>query len=105
MATCCCLARLIKAFSNGTRNGSGYVDSIPLIGAPEFMTYSEDLNRVYLAYQNGLIRQIDLDAEQPAEVPFASLPQNPMGLQSAGEYLLPWTLRAPGCSLHVLARR
>lgn len=64
-----------------------YVDSIPLIGAPEFMTYSEDLNRVYLAYQNGLIRQIDLDAEQPAEVPFASLPQNPMGLQSAGEYL------------------
>lgn len=64
-----------------------YVETIPLIGSAEFMAYSEHSNTIYLAYESGLIRKIDLSAADPQEVPFASLPQRPLGLATAGQYV------------------
>ncbi|MGB7344628.1 MAG: GEVED domain-containing protein [Pirellulaceae bacterium] len=64
-----------------------YAESIPLIGVPQYMTYSTELDRIYLAYPNGLIRSIDLAADTRTETPFVVLPSRPFGLESAGEYL------------------
>jgi hypothetical protein len=61
--------------------------TIPLIGAPDYMTYSSETNTVYLAYQTGLIRKIDLNLDIPVEVPFATLATSPLGLAAAGKYL------------------
>lgn len=65
----------------------GYVESIPLIGTADFMAYAREANVVYLAYNSGLIRKIDLNQPIRQEVPFAVLPAAPMGLQTAGDYL------------------
>lgn len=65
----------------------GYEQTIPLIGPAEFMAYSSETNTVYLAYESGLIRSIDLDAAQPVEEPFTILPDRPLGLSTAGRYL------------------
>lgn len=64
-----------------------YTDSVPLIGAPEYMAYSATNNVAYLAYESGLIRQIQFDQDSPEETPFATLPSRPAGLATAGEYL------------------
>lgn len=64
-----------------------YLESIPLLGIPEFVAYSAPTHTVYLAYASGLIRKIDLDDPTIAEVPFATLPDRVLGLATAGEYL------------------
>ena len=63
-----------------------YLATIPLLGAPDFLTYSPALNRVYLAYTSGLIRKISLADPAYAETPFANLPLAPRGLSTAGAY-------------------
>lgn len=62
-------------------------DTIPLVGAPLYMAYSAVTETVYLAYDTGLIRQIDLSSESLEDVPFATLPSRPLGLAVAGEYV------------------
>lgn len=64
-----------------------YSQSIPLIGTAEYMAYSPETNTAYLAYASGLIRKSDLNAADPVEVPFATLPAGPMGLTTAGPYV------------------
>jgi len=64
-----------------------YGETIPLVGTPSFMAYAEPTNTIYLAYSTGLIRKIELDSEELVEVPFATLPSNPIGLATAGEYV------------------
>ncbi len=64
-----------------------YGETIPLVGSPSFMAYSSPNNTIYLAYATGLIRKIELDAAEPVEVPFATLPSGPLGLATAGEYI------------------
>lgn len=64
-----------------------YGPTIPLIGAPSFMTYSGTTNTAYVAYGSGLIYQIDLSAANPVEVPFANLATSPIGLSTAGQYV------------------
>lgn len=64
-----------------------YLSTIPLVGTAEYMAYSASTNTVYLACQSGQIWKIDLNASAPAEVPFATLPDRPLGLSTAGEYL------------------
>ncbi|MEO1616083.1 MAG: hypothetical protein AAFV88_09555, partial [Planctomycetota bacterium] len=64
-----------------------YTQSIPLIGSPSHMTYSAANDTVYLAYQSGLIRKIDLSESVIEEVPFATMPGQPLGLEMAGEYV------------------
>jgi VCBS repeat-containing protein len=64
-----------------------YGATIPLVGSPDYMAYSATTNTIYLAYHSGLIRQINLGAASPSEVPFATLPGTPLGLATAGKYL------------------
>ncbi|MHC4879315.1 MAG: hypothetical protein ACYTGL_22905, partial [Planctomycetota bacterium] len=59
--------------------------SIPLIDTPTGMAWSETAETLYLSYESGLIRSINLGAEQHVEVPFAVLPGTPTGLAVAGD--------------------
>ncbi len=49
-------------------------DTIPLIGSPLYMAYSAVNQKIYLAYDTGLIRQIDLASATLEDTPFATLP-------------------------------
>lgn len=62
-------------------------ETIPLVDFPEFGTYSAETNTIYHAYSTGLLRKIDLNADEPTEEVFATLPQAPLGLATAGEFL------------------
>ncbi|HJQ82179.1 MAG TPA: PKD domain-containing protein, partial [Lacipirellulaceae bacterium] len=62
-------------------------DTIPLIGSPLYMAYSAVNQKIYLAYDTGLIRQIDLNSETLEQTPFATLPSRPYGISAAGEFL------------------
>ena len=64
-----------------------YGATIPLVDVPKFMAYSAPNNKVYIAYESGLISQINLGAATPAETPFATLPSAPTGLAGAGQYV------------------
>jgi Ca2+-binding RTX toxin-like protein len=64
-----------------------YGTTIPLVGDPEFMTYSPTSGVMYIADEAGLIREMDLSAASPSLEPFASLPQSPIGLSMAGDYV------------------
>lgn len=64
-----------------------YGETIPLVGSPLHMTYAEMDNSVFLAYDSGLIRKIDLDLDEKVEVPFMTLPSRPHGLSAAGNFL------------------
>ncbi|MCK4565636.1 MAG: hypothetical protein KAU94_13280, partial [Verrucomicrobia bacterium] len=64
-----------------------YTTTIPLIGTPKFATYSADNHEIYLAYDSGLIRAIDLTDTNFTERPFATLPGTPYGLSTAGQYV------------------
>jgi hypothetical protein len=64
-----------------------YLDTVPLVGVPEYMAYAAPTNMVYLAYDSGLIRKIDLSSDDLTEEPFAALPSTPLGLSTAGPYV------------------
>ncbi len=64
-----------------------YLTSIPLIGVPDHVAYSPSSSHIYLSYATGLVRRIDLQDPDLAEVPFANLPQKALGLATAGNYL------------------
>ncbi|HEY3392748.1 MAG TPA: hypothetical protein VGK58_08570 [Lacipirellulaceae bacterium] len=62
-------------------------DTIPLIGSPLYMAYSAVNQKIYVAYDTGLIRQIDLASQTLEDTPFATLPSRPLGLATAGEFI------------------
>ncbi|MEM6468543.1 MAG: hypothetical protein AAF802_03165 [Planctomycetota bacterium] len=64
-----------------------YTQSIPLIGSPDFMAYSAVNDTIYLAYSSGLIHEIDLSENEVKEVPFVTLPREPLGLETAGQHV------------------
>lgn len=68
-------------------NAQQWGQTIPLVGAPLYMAYSEVNQKLYLAYDTGLVRQIDLASETLEDTPFATFPQRPLGLATAGEYV------------------
>ncbi|HEX6849805.1 MAG TPA: thrombospondin type 3 repeat-containing protein [Candidatus Polarisedimenticolaceae bacterium] len=63
-----------------------YLATIPLVEAPSHMAYSAEGGRLYLAYPQGAIRTIPVDGPL-VESPFANLPQAPLGLSTAGEFV------------------
>lgn len=63
-----------------------YGATIPLREAPLYLAYSPTTNRLYVAYPSGMITQIDLDSTDE-EMPFATSPQTPCGLATAGEFV------------------
>ncbi|MEY2545364.1 MAG: hypothetical protein QOG48_481, partial [Verrucomicrobiota bacterium] len=67
-------------------NDRKYLSTIPLIEAPTFIAYSSIFHALYLAYPGGKINRIT-PSESLTEVPFANLPQSPLGLATAGEFV------------------
>jgi len=67
------LSRLNRSLFVWSPTGRNYVKSIPLQGVPTFISYSNSLNRVYLAYDDNRLTRIDLGVSD-AEVPFANMP-------------------------------
>ena len=63
-----------------------YMDTIPLLVAPNYMAYSSDTNRLYLAYPTNEITEIKL-AQGIAETFFINSPESPLGLATAGPYV------------------
>lgn len=63
-----------------------YLPTIPLTEAPTYIAYSTTNHALYLAYPGGKISRIK-PSESLAEVPFANLPQSPLGLATAGEFI------------------
>ncbi|MEM7395435.1 MAG: hypothetical protein AAF492_24145, partial [Verrucomicrobiota bacterium] len=64
-----------------------YLSSIPLIGEPNYMTYSPELERIYLTYTSGKMTRIDVGAGSLAEEMFAYSLERPCGLAAAGDFL------------------
>jgi len=64
-----------------------YTATIPLLGTPSYFAYSSVLDAAFVAYPNGQINRIDLQAEAPVEKPFFILPGVCGGLAAAGRYL------------------
>ena len=56
--------------------------------APTKMAYSSAHQRVYLGYETGAIRYIDVTAASPVEVPFANTAMAVNGLAAVGNYVL-----------------
>lgn len=65
-----------------------YLPSIPLSGGPAYADYRKENHRIFVAYNNQVVRTIDLNAAVPVETPFANLPGPPLGLALAGEFPL-----------------
>lgn len=64
-----------------------FLPSIPLQGWPDFVTYSATTHRVYFGYGDRRITQLQLDSAAPTEQPFASAPEQILGLITVGQYV------------------
>ena len=64
-----------------------YTGSFALIGAPLYAAYSKENHAAYFAYENQMVRKMDLSAPEPKETPFFNLPGVPRGLATAGSYV------------------
>lgn len=58
-----------------------------LAGSPDWMTWSEAHDRLYLGYQDGRITWFDTALNDGVEHYLTALPQTLQGLQAAGDYL------------------
>jgi hypothetical protein len=67
--------------------GQKWLETIPLVGEPLYMAYSGVNNTIYLGYETGLIRAIDLADPTFAATAFATLPTAAHGLSTAGEFV------------------
>ncbi|CAM2006725.1 hypothetical protein [Acanthopleuribacter pedis] len=63
-----------------------YLDTIPLVNGPHYMTYSEATHALFFAYNSGALTRLDLDGDR-REVPFANLPTAPLGLAAADQHI------------------
>jgi uncharacterized repeat protein (TIGR01451 family) len=65
-----------------------YLASIPLLGGPDLIAYSNVTDTLYVGYRSLEITQIPLDgAEVGDESPFVNTAYPPQGLSAAGEYV------------------
>ncbi|MEQ8232648.1 MAG: Ig-like domain-containing protein [Gammaproteobacteria bacterium] len=63
-----------------------YLPTIPLVAAPRHMAFSATSNVLYLAYADGIINQVQLEAGLD-ETYFATSPYRPLALATAGEFV------------------
>ena len=66
------LSKFYRSLFVWSPSTGGYVQTIPLQGSPQAISYSSTLNRVYLGYGDGRITKIDLGSTT-AETAFATL--------------------------------
>ena len=64
-----------------------FLSSIPLVGVPDFVSYSSVSNTVYLAFHDGVLRKISLADPAFTELPFVVLANEPRGLAAVGAYV------------------
>ena len=64
-----------------------YLESIPLIGEPEYMSVDTESNIIYLAYNTGRITKIELNESELSEQYIISLLHSPLGLVQIGSFL------------------
>lgn len=62
-----------------------YLESLPLLAVPQFVTLDATDDILYIAYENGKLDKMPVATG--VEQHFATLPQNPLGLAMAGHFL------------------
>ncbi len=70
------------------RHGEGFLPSIPLRGYLDDISYSPELNQLYMLSRGDGCYAIDLDHPEVGERLFADLPVRVIGIEAAGEHLL-----------------
>jgi len=60
----------------------------PLHGAPQLVTHSPNLNRLFLSYGQGLVRQVNLDQPGTSDSFFTQANNQVNGLAAAGQFVL-----------------
>lgn len=88
------LSKLHRSIFVWSIHAEQYVDSLPLVGSPEYMAANTQSNTIYLAYANGQINKLGLfdgsfspAPPPPGDQPFAALAYPPLGLSMAGNYV------------------
>ena len=77
--------RSIFRWNPGTQR---YEETIATLDIPDYVEYSTETHTIYLAYESGLIRKIDLNNAPVQEVPFVAIGNQLEGLGIAGSYVL-----------------
>lgn len=80
------LSRSLQSIFRWSAEQHQYLETIPLSEAPTYMAYSQENDRLYLAYPSGKITQITV-AKSTTEDVFANAPLPPCGLATAGEFV------------------
>lgn len=75
-----------KSLFRWSPSQSGYLPTLPLVGEPAFVGYSRENHHAYFAYDNQVIRDMDLAAANPVEIPLVNLPAKPRGFTLAGAF-------------------
>ncbi|MCB9936869.1 MAG: hypothetical protein H6823_01380 [Planctomycetaceae bacterium] len=65
----------------------GYLPPILLDDAPQYLAYSAENNRLYIAYASGNITQIDPAQVHPQQTPFARKLDKVIGIQAVGSFV------------------
>jgi hypothetical protein len=81
------LSRINTSIFRWSVDAQAYLDPIPLVGVPEYMALDDEFNIAYLAYADGEINKLELDATEPLEQPFTALAYRPLGLSMAGSFV------------------
>ena len=64
-----------------------FLSTLPLVGSPKFAAFSKEKHRAYFSYESGVVREMDLSSTAPAEVPLLTLPESPLALAIADEFI------------------
>lgn len=80
------LSKSSKSLFRWSPAQSKYLPTLPLAGAPAFFGYSKENHHAYFAYDNQVVRDMDLAAANPVEIPLFNLPTKPRGFTLAGEF-------------------
>ncbi|MCP3964246.1 MAG: hypothetical protein GY719_40975 [bacterium] len=83
------LSKLHLSIFRWSLAAGGYIETIPLVEEPLRIAYSASNGRIYLAYPNGRVSEIDVTtARGPVgETPLLNSPQQPCGLSTAGPWI------------------
>ena len=82
-------SKLHKSLFRWAPSQFGYLPTLPLVGEPAFVGYSMENHHAYFAVRtNQVIRDMDIAAANPVEIPLFNLPTKPRGFTLAGNSLM-----------------
>lgn len=82
------LSRSRRSILRYSVRDQAFLPTIGLSGKPDYLSYSDAQNRIYLAYSDGTVSQIDLFSGSLAEEAFILGAESPNGLLAFDEFLL-----------------